>query len=90
MCQVLLDIKQCAFKLGENLTREQANELEKVRAIFDRPPSPTMAGVARTHYPIKEVWRRTYRFILFHPMFGSSSIPGILANFAAMAEQEVQ
>jgi hypothetical protein len=88
MCSVLVDIRQCTFKLGEELTREQANELEKIRAIFDRPPSPTVAGVVRSHFPIKYVWRKVYRFILLHPMFGSGTIVGIMPNFGIMADME--
>jgi hypothetical protein len=81
LCAELQEIKLCLFSLGSTMTRPQADEFEKFPVLFREAPSPTGSGRQRNHYTIKEVWKRVWKFIQLHPMFGAMSIDGILQNF---------
>jgi hypothetical protein len=85
---VLTQIRLCTFGLGKEMTREQANAFETIAVIFERPPSPTVNGIPREHFPTRYVWKQVWRFLQRHPMFMAPTIQGILDNFESMRRTE--
>jgi hypothetical protein len=77
----LNDIIQCHYSIGNDMTREEANEFEQITALFPLPPPPHKSGRARSHYSIKSVWERIWEFLGGHPTFRAGSVQKILSKF---------
>jgi hypothetical protein len=75
----LKKIQDCQHLLGQRMTNEERNRLEKITAIFpEAPPRSPTRRVVREHYTKREVWERLWVFLLQYPVLKGSTIEEII------------
>jgi hypothetical protein len=76
--EALRRISDCNVCIGLRLSEEERNRFEKITMIFPEPPPPTLSGVKREHYPMRDLWQKVWEFLEAHRVFKAPTIAEIL------------